>query len=200
MRPELKHPDTWVVCSSCGQLAGVVNANANYIQRCRCGLGPEGPVDQPRGTWFGYDFNTAAELCRLCASALLRSGHRYSVWFCDACAKAVRGRNDALGKSVIPIGRHSIHAGKTVRASGSKAERETQAAELATLMRGLPERIEATEQWRARCVRAVVAEAGHSARPGLDEYLEAAGARVLDTGALLDGLVETLVDANEDPG
>ena len=73
-------------------------------QRCRCRH-----VDEP--TWPRYDFNEHLHLCECCRLVPLRSGSRWSVWFCDECKARVRDLNHTLGRYVIPIGRHSLMGG-----------------------------------------------------------------------------------------
>jgi hypothetical protein len=93
------------ICADCRRLKGAVPGPDPRTQRCGCqGRAPEGP----RQTWPGYDHNTYAELCRCCALVLLPSGLKWSVWFCDDCKPLVIAFNRAVGRYVIPIGRHSI--------------------------------------------------------------------------------------------
>lgn len=73
-------------------------------QRCPCRH-----VDEP--TWPRYDFNEHLHLCECCRLVPLRSGSRWSVWFCDECKARVRDLNHTLGRYVIPIGRHSLMGG-----------------------------------------------------------------------------------------
>jgi hypothetical protein len=73
-------------------------------QRCRCRK-----TDEP--TWPRFDFNEHLRLCECCRSVPLRSGSRWSVWFCEGCKTRVRALNDRLGRYAIPIGRHSLMGG-----------------------------------------------------------------------------------------
>ncbi|MBA2526626.1 MAG: hypothetical protein H0V18_12735, partial [Pyrinomonadaceae bacterium] len=82
------------------------------MQRCGC---PVPAADQWPRTWKGYDHNTYAELCRCCGLVLLPSGTKWSVWFCDDCKPLVIAFNRALGRCVVPIGRHSIMNGVGAR-------------------------------------------------------------------------------------
>jgi hypothetical protein len=72
-------------------------------QRCRCE-----PADPKE---WRSDLTERAHLCGCCRLELLRSGSRWSVWFCDECKERVRELNARLGRYVIPIGRHSMMAG-----------------------------------------------------------------------------------------
>jgi hypothetical protein len=44
----------------------------------------------------------------------LPSGSRWSVWFCAACKDRVVELNSAVGRAVIPIGRHSMMSGVSI--------------------------------------------------------------------------------------
>ena len=74
----------WTVCGRChavrGGLIGTVDG-VTVWQRCHC-VPAEGLLTQPR---VG-DFNAEIELCRACGLVPLRSGSRWSVWFCGPCA------------------------------------------------------------------------------------------------------------------
>jgi hypothetical protein len=91
-----------VVCGRCNRIRGEVPGR--FRQHCRCD--PENGEERAPG----YDFPTATELCRCCGCQLVRSGSKYSFWFCDPCLELVRGFNDQVASYVIPVGRHSFHA------------------------------------------------------------------------------------------
>ena len=94
-----------LICGQCHELKGLVPGRIDGArQLCSCS-----PVAlrESQPLW-GYDYNTYAELCRCCGLVLLRSGSRWSVWFCGPCDEAVRALNQAAGRCVIPIGRHSL--------------------------------------------------------------------------------------------
>ena len=90
-----------VVCGQCHLVSGEVPGL--FRQSCRC---------HPESGWEpipGYDFPRAAELCRCCGARLVRSGSKYSTWFCDPCLPLVRRFNEDAESYVIPTGRHSFH-------------------------------------------------------------------------------------------
>jgi hypothetical protein len=98
------------------------------------------------------DFLPPAELCRCCARELLRSGSRFSVWFCARCAPMVRELNAQAGRCVIPIGRHTIMNGV-----GTKPAREWHREDIEdffTGAQGLFHAIERLEGWVPVIVRA----------------------------------------------
>jgi hypothetical protein len=97
--------DAAVICGACHEIRADVLGGSGicFEQRCSCQ-----PRRHSEGALRGYDFPTAAELCRCCAGKLLESGSKYSVWFCEPCEHLVRTFNDEAGRCAIPIGRHSL--------------------------------------------------------------------------------------------
>ena len=94
------------ICATCFEPYEFRLQGAVSRQRCRC------PDKVPEGrTWPGYDFNEHLHLCECCSMMVLRSGSRWSGWFCEACKGQVDELNRAAGGSVIPIGRHSLMNG-----------------------------------------------------------------------------------------
>jgi len=57
------------------------------------------------------DHQTVAELCRCCGVELLRSGSKWSVWFCQECKRRVEALNKDADTCVVPIGRHTLMHG-----------------------------------------------------------------------------------------
>ena len=106
------------VCSSCLDIYGFVYLKSGiFYQKCN----PKCPVrdlketmpitEKEQAKWEGYDYNQTLTLCYCCGAEQLRSGSRWSVWFCESCNKRVREFNQAMGVSLIPIGRHSLMNG-----------------------------------------------------------------------------------------
>lgn len=81
-------------------------------QRCACTRSSTDPL------WPGFDYNMRLDLCHCCLREALRSGSRWSVWFCGECKERVIAFDRRHGRAVIPIGRHSLMAG--VGISGSQ--------------------------------------------------------------------------------
>jgi hypothetical protein len=106
------------VCQACGRLAGGGPASAGGVsraQRCDC-------LPHDEQAWPGYDFNLAVELCRCCGQVALRSGSRWSVWFCAGCNDLVQAFNKARNRYAIPIGRHSFHGGISLTGEASELD------------------------------------------------------------------------------
>jgi hypothetical protein len=77
-----------------------------YAQRCHCrrtgGTGER---------WPGFDFNTVVELCYGCGIEPIRSGSRWSIFFCSDCVDRAVAINRKHGQWIVPMGRHSIMHG-----------------------------------------------------------------------------------------
>ena len=101
-------PGELLVCHSCLLLKGPVPGRTDGARQfCDC---TPGEVRRAQSRWGG-DFNTYAELCRCCGLVLLRSGSRFSIWFCTQCLEAIKALNRSAGRSLVPIGRHSFMNG-----------------------------------------------------------------------------------------
>jgi hypothetical protein len=77
-----------------------------FFQTCAC-PSQKGEAKCPTG----FDFNKIAELCYCCGQEVLKSGSKWSVWFCDECKERVVQFNIQYQWTIIPIGRHTIMAG-----------------------------------------------------------------------------------------
>jgi hypothetical protein len=77
-----------------------------YSQRCHC--------QRAGGTgerWSGFDFNTVVELCYGCGIEPIRSGSRWSIFFCSDCVDRAMTINRRHGQWIVPMGRHSVMHG-----------------------------------------------------------------------------------------
>jgi hypothetical protein len=168
------------LCRACKRLRGPwrsARAPATHEQRCACtrvARGPEPVVsdDDGAGLWPGYDYNEVAELCRCCGLDVLRSGSKWSVWFCEHCKDWVWDFNNRVGGCVIPIGRHSIMSGLGV--PGPLARDDAQVEQFANDMRTLFERMNWTDAWARRIVTRNLTACGLASENDvpLGEYLE----------------------------
>ena len=117
------------LCRECLVLRGPFFDSHNGCDRVqRCGCEPREPL------WNAFDYNCAAELCRCCASRVIRCGSKWSVFFCEACKPHVVAYNGAAGWTVIPIGRHSIMNGVALNTWSARKGRARR-----TFARGLSE-------------------------------------------------------------
>lgn len=151
----------WTICGRCHAVRGGPIGTVDGVtvwQRCDC-VPAGGLPAQPK---VG-DFNTALELCRACGLVLLQSGSRWSVWFCGPCATQANTLNERAGRCVVPIGRHSLMNGVTVR-NASPEEIESFAGRLSTLF----EATAAIQQWSRTVVRENLVAAGQPHDVDLD--------------------------------
>jgi len=136
--------DDAVICGSCHQIRGT--ALAGFHQRCACE-----PLPDPEEPRYGHDFLMAAELCRCCGLVLLRSGSKWSVWFCVPCKDLARSFNEQVGRCVIPIGRHSLMNG--VGLKGTDAKRNAAVKRFAEELGSLFARVGWMDDWKGLAVR-----------------------------------------------
>ena len=100
------------VCGACGDAVGSAHSHRDerrvLVQTGTCREHAGDNVE----IWPGYDYNRFVELCLCCGAVPLGSGSRWDVWFCPVCREEVDLLNARLGRYALPIGRHSVHAGR----------------------------------------------------------------------------------------
>jgi hypothetical protein len=105
-----------LVCGPCADVVGPAKhrhvGDFVMVQTGTCAVHtrPSEPI------WPWKDYNRFVELCRCCGTVALYSGSRWAVWFCPTCKEQVLLLNRRLGRYAIPIGRHSVHAGRFLSA------------------------------------------------------------------------------------
>jgi hypothetical protein len=146
-----------------------------YEQRCRCQVDVE-----PQGRWPGFDFNTYLELCHCCAIEPLRSGSRWSPFFCSECRDRVVSFNRRHRRWVIPIGRHSMMHGDFL--GGDEAAIEEHAEHFVLRVRGLFAATDHLDEWTSERVKQNLKTLGCAAGQEVDLawYLTAARTRPLE--------------------
>ena len=170
------------ICSSCLDIYGFFYTdNGVFYQKCdsechhrdlKAGMPPS---EKKQARWDGFDFNEVATLCYGCGAALLRSGSRWSVWFCGTCKKRVSVLNQEMGEAVIPIGRHTLMNGIELKLEPeqktSVSKRKTR--EFADSFLQFGNRIDRLAQWKKISIsqncRAAEFVPGHDV--GLMKYL-----------------------------
>jgi hypothetical protein len=118
-----------VVCRNCGEMAGpwrLLRGTQGWEQLCACQSSTLREQRIEIDQWIGFDFNELATLCYGCGTQVLRSGWRFSVWFCDDCKARVRRINEEFQFALIPIGRHSLMAGVGLNGSATRDEARIQ--------------------------------------------------------------------------
>jgi hypothetical protein len=104
------------LCTRCGELRGGVEwtdgrAQRHLEQECECQRALRSDA-VPR--WWGFDFNVVAALCRVCETAVLPSGTRFSSPICDECrerglqvsgaARLAEWSREALFRNLVDAG------------------------------------------------------------------------------------------------
>jgi hypothetical protein len=168
------------LCGACQGLRGPwrsTRTRAIHEQRCACAQAARGPEsvvseDGMSELWPGHDYNQVAELCRCCGLDVLRSGSRWSGWFCEHCKDWVWDFNNRVGRCVIPIGRHSLMNG--IGLPGVLATDDALVKRFADDVGTLFERMNWTDAWARRVVTRNLTACGlasHDDVP-LGKYLE----------------------------
>ena len=156
------------ICRVCLGLRGPCFDTFSRIERTqRCACEPE------ELRWKAYDYNRAIELCRCCGADTVKSGSRWSPFFCETCRVHVDRHNRVAGSTVIPVGRHTIMNGLLLDGDAAATSR-------------LFERIARGERWHEERVRAIVrAVPGSAPAVPLDVYLSRARARAEEAATLV---------------
>ena len=156
------------ICRTCYKVFGPWSEYGSEFEHgCDCNR-----FDQPR--WEIGDYNERTTLCYGCGIELLKSGTRWSIWFCDFCKARTIKLNDLCGRYVIPVGRHSIMACRWQKEMALGPDLSGR-AEFLTGLKNFVERIELLGLHRKWIVRqnCLAASLGES-EVWLTEYLHAA--------------------------
>jgi hypothetical protein len=184
------------VCGHCYELRGPFDytwkeMHYTFVQECRCERDAR-PRDVRPPTWVSFDFNRGAELCHGCGGAVLRSGSRWSVWFCDACMASAVERNRQAGIAVVPMGRHALMHGVTL--SGRSTRSRSAIDAFVVRFGNLFERMQLLEDWSHEVVWRNLVQAGLDRQPtvALPHYLAAVAE--LDRAERFATMLEWLAD------
>jgi hypothetical protein len=161
------------ICRRCAGLYETRDA-ANVVDRgrivrrqvCEC-------LCHKQQKWPGLDFNEHTCLCYCCMREKLRSGSRWSVWFCQECRDCVLTLNRRIGIALIPIGRHSL-----MNAVGLRGEDAGDPAEVKAFVVRLDDffgRVNDLHEWRRVKLRTNLMRLGllSTEDVSFDEYLPA---------------------------
>jgi hypothetical protein len=186
------------VCASCTRIYGPwLDGAETRVQRCDCGR--KQFAEEPK--WPRFDFNEVVELCRCCGQELLRSGSRWSVWFCEPCKARVVAFNTMCRRAIIPIGRHSLMAGIGLSSSAisDQSKLESNIKDFVVAARGLFKSQNHLSVWRNRQVSAKLRLLGANTDVLLASYLcglrrlAVEGVEALDKAKIFEGLREFFI-------
>jgi hypothetical protein len=180
------------VCGTCGELRGpfvwrLKGVEYPHVQECGCAHQRRAKGERPE-TWLGFDFNTVAELCHACGCEVLRSGSKFSIWFCRECRDRATALNAGVGQPIVPIGRHSLMHRIAMRAQPTEAEIGAFVTRFGTLV----DRMHQIHQWAGEVVRSNLAAIGPSDATDVEltVYLDATSG--VDRAQRFDAMVTSL--------
>jgi len=163
------------VCRHCGEIYGsfeVTNKTGHYYQECDCENEPESQVAKyDLEKTFNLDFGQLVTLCYCCGQELLRSGSKWSVFFCDFCKDQILTINRSYGFALIPIGRHSLMNSVVLESEDSFKEKKIH--EFSSAMSSLFDRIALLHEWKKIKVSNLYKKLEQSEKSniGLESYL-----------------------------
>jgi hypothetical protein len=160
------------VCGDCGDAVGPVPGWGGAIQRGPCPVHAHTDGD-PR--WTRGDYERGVQLCQCCGTVALASGSKFSVWFCATCKQRVLQLNRAHGRCILPLGRHSVHAGFLL--PGAEASNPVSVHCFLTAVNSLNEPRQLTSEWGRLVVPMNLQELGLDASSVVSagQYVELAG-------------------------
>lgn len=143
---------------------------------------PEKEINQAK--WDRHDFNEKVTLCYCCGQELLRSGSRWSVWFCEECKRKVIELNSQFQRTIIPIGRHSLMSGFVI---GHDKLHNPEAVEMfLTKVNKMSVRIKQLDNWRARRLSDNFSLLGFKVDISLKKYLQEVSVAIDKSGAFYE--------------
>jgi hypothetical protein len=154
MRISSHDTSTLAICNKCFEVCGSVSVNdVAYQQLCSCRSlkAWQNVKFAPR-----HDYATYVELCHACGLEAIRSGSKWSQFFCSDCHDVIRDLNRTLGFALIPIGRHSIM--NSFSLGGKDIEDRQKIVSFVKGLRSLFFRMDALRDWRRLMVARRCAE------------------------------------------
>jgi hypothetical protein len=152
------------VCRDCGGIHGLVRLKGGgrfHHQTCGC--------ESKRGTPqtyeelkkdLGLDFAEAVTLCHCCGQVLVKSGSRFSHFFCDSCREMIVYFNKSQGFFLIPIGRHSIM--NQLRLNGKDLEDPKAISKFTEATNSMFKRIDLLTEWKKTVMAKNLRKIGHT--------------------------------------
>jgi len=157
------------ICSTCFHLYETGRPDG-MEQRCNCR-----PKQGER--WPYHDFNERAILCQCCGLNVLRSGSRWSPFFCRGCQLLAMGVSVWNRHLVFPIGRHSLMHTWVPNTPSASLRDHHRPEELATgvyhALRGISRATDGLSQWYQMIMPRNLEHFGFVGDVSLREYIEA---------------------------
>ena len=154
------------ICGTCRGLYETEPSNETaLVQRCH----EREPKEEP---WPGFDYNEWIRLCDCCAMAVVRSGSRWSSFFCADCRKRIIALNRSSQRAVIPIGRHSMM--NSFGPQPQPDDEDAQAKSLLEFFKTFDETHAVLQSWKGERLERLIEAAGLSPDEDitLSEYLD----------------------------
>jgi hypothetical protein len=151
------------VCRDCGGIHGLVRLKGGgrfHHQTCGC--------EDRRGTPQAYegltkdlclDFAQAVTLCSCCGQALVKSGSKFSHFFCNSCREMIVNFNKSQGFFLIPIGRHSLM--NQLSLNGKDIQDPKAISKFTEATNSMFKRIDLLREWKKRVMGKNLRKIGH---------------------------------------
>jgi len=158
------------VCGTCCRLYETGRPDG-LNQQCACN-----PRDVE--TWPHFDFNERALLCLCCGLRPLRSGSKFSPFFCEDCVTPVMNVSRLCARLVFPIGRHSfmhtwVPGTRTPTLAAHGGDMNALADSVLASLEAIESGSQFVFQWSRLIVSRNLARVGLAGGASLSEYLEA---------------------------
>jgi len=163
------------VCPECGEISGLLRLRGGgpfYSQTCLCPDKRGTPeAHEELRSYLRLDFATAVTLCACCGQELIKTGSKFSSFYCDFCRKLVLAFDRKRGFTLIPMGMHSFMNG--VLLNGRDAQDEVAINKFVEGMSSMFKRTELLEEWTKNVTAANIKMTGHDwgDHIGLFDYL-----------------------------
>ncbi len=129
-RGRLARPEHLQLCLVCGELRGPYDG---YDNLCRC---DRAIWDREPVPIFG-DLANNIHLCWSCVIDVVRSGTRWSPYYCATCRPAVVVLRRLAGRNVVPLGPHSLMNGISRSSSDCRTMTDHEAVALSEQLNAL---------------------------------------------------------------
>jgi len=163
------------VCRECGEIRGLLRLRSGgpfHSQTCLCPDKRGTPeAHEELRSYLRLDFATPVTLCACCGQELIKTGSKFSSFFCDFCRKLIYAFDRKRGITIIPMGRHSFMNG--VLLNGGDAQNERAVTRFVEGMSSMFKRIELLEEWTKGIIAENIKMAAHdwNNHIGLFDYL-----------------------------